>query len=466
MSSNNLKAAQGHQPVLATPKKISYALGDVGYNFLFDMGQLYLLKYMTDIINIPAAFAGGVFAVARIWDAFSDLAVGTWVDNRKITKRGKFHPLIEWSILPLALMLIANFSVPNIRLSYRLIWCYISYIAFGTVYSIGNVSYGSLATAMTRNSQERNELASWRNIGSNTGLLIANTIFMPIVLMMPTKRIGYTVTVIIFAIAGSIAVMAMAKGTPENFVEKDQSKGHIRERHSLVEIRQSFRPVMKNSALIIVCLANLFCFSAYNTELSMQFYFAEYVLHNIKIVSYMSFFTIGCSIVAAAVMPYISKRIGKKKTYILGCEIWIVTEICAFFITSNGWEFALFSGISYFGNGLLQALNWSLISDVVEYGEYKTHIRSEGIIYSSYTFFRKLANALAGIVPSIILAMTGYIPNQIQSARALLGIRCAQFVYPLCCAALTAIVFHFYPITESKYKEMINAIDSYNKDHK
>lgn len=464
MAINDKISAESHKPVLTTKQKISYALGDVGYNFLFDMGQLYLLKYMTDVINIPAAFAGGVFAVARIWDAFSDLAVGIWVDNRKITKRGKFHPLIEWSILPLAMILIANFSVPEMRLSYRLLWCYIAYIAFGTIYSIGNVPYGSLATAMTKNGQERNELASWRNIGSNTGLLIANTIFMPIVLMMPTKRIGYTVAVIIFAIAGSIAVMTMAKGTPENFVEKPQSKTKVKQHHNWSDIKQSFKPVLKNKALVIVCLANLFCFSAYNTELSMQFYFAEYVLHNINIVSYMSFFTIGCSILAAAVMPSISKHIGKKRTYILGCEIWIVTEICAFLITRNGWEFALFSGISYFGNGLLQALNWSLISDVVEYGEYKTHIRSEGVIYSSYTFFRKLANALAGIVPSIILSMTGYIPNQVQSSQALLGIRCAQFVYPLCCAALTAVVFHFYPITESKCKEMINSIDNYNKN--
>lgn len=440
--------------VLSLGQKIAYGFGDVGYNFLFDMGQLYLLMYMTDIINIPAAAAGGVFAVARIWDAFADVFAGSSVDNRNAKKGHKFHPFIEWSLLPTALILIANFCVPNFSVSAKLVWEYIAYMGFGLLYSLGNVPYGSMAPSMTKNSEERNQLASWRNIGSNLGLLIANVAFMPIMLMFPTKSVGYTATVTIFAVVGVICVAVMAHFTPENYVIPPKNSGKQGKR-SFKDFLKSFKPVFHNKALLILCLANLFSFSAYNTKLAVQFYFAQYVLHDVKIASYSSALSITCSIVAAVVMPSISKKLGKKKTYILGASIWVVSDLIAFFATHTGIQYAIFTAISFFGNGLLTALNWSLASDVVEYGEYRTGVRSEGTIYSCYTFFRKMANALAGLIPGIVLSAVGYVPNHAQTAHALMGIRGIEFLYPVICAALTVLVFCFYPLTEKKYEEIV-----------
>lgn len=440
--------------VLSLKEKIAYGVGDMGNNFLFDMGQLYLLKYFTDVVHLPAALAGGVFAIAKIWDAFADIGVGTWVDNRtKIGKRGKFRPFILWAALPLAIMLVANFTIPNFSMTGKAVWAYVTYMIFGTVYSISNVPFGSMQPSMTKNSVERSELASWRNIGSNTGLLIATVAFMPIVMLLPTQQTGYTVTVIIFAVLGVASQLFCYKNTKENYrVEPKEPEG---EKKTFKEIFVGYKAVFKNGPLLILCLANLFTFSAYNVKLAVQFYFAQYVLDNIKIVSYMSFFTVGFSILAAAVMPSITKRIGKKHTYILGSAIWLISDIIGYFFTDSGLTFAIFTSISYFGNGILTALNWALISDVVEYGEWKTHVRSEGIVYSSYTYFRKLATAAAGFIPGLVLSMVGYIPNQQQTAGAIAGIRGIEFIYPVVMAGLTAILMFFYPITEDKYSEIM-----------
>lgn len=455
----DIKAQNVEEPtkfpkVLSLKEKIAYGVGDLGNNFLFDMGQLYLLKYFTDVIGLPAAAAGGVFAIAKIWDAFADITIGTWVDNRKkIGKRGKFRPFILWASLPLALLLIANFAVPDFSITGKLIWSYITYMIFGTVYSISNVPFGSMQPSMTKNSDERSELASWRNIGANSGVLIATVAFMPIVLMFPTEKIGYTITVVFFAIAGVACQLFCYKNVKENY--QVLPKDPVGEKRSIREIFSGYKAVFKNGPLLILCLANLFTFSAYNVKLAVQFYFAQYVLHDIKIVSYMSFFTIGFSILAAVVMPSIVKKIGKKHTYILGSLIWLISDLIGFFVTNSGLTFAIFTSISYFGNGILTALNWALISDVVEYGEWKTHVRSEGIVYSSYTYFRKLATAAAGFIPGVILSVVGYVPNHEQTAQALLGIRGITFIYPVIGAALTIILMLFYPITEQKYSEII-----------
>jgi GPH family glycoside/pentoside/hexuronide:cation symporter len=89
-------------------------LGDVGNGFMFDLGQIYLLKFYTDALGIPAASAGLVFLITKLWDAFADITVGTWVDGRKkIGPKGKFRPFILYAAIPLALATIVSFATPG-----------------------------------------------------------------------------------------------------------------------------------------------------------------------------------------------------------------------------------------------------------------------------------------------------------------------------------------------------------------
>lgn len=442
--------------VLSKIEKFAYGVGDLGNNFMFEMGQLYLLKYFTDVIGLPAATAGMVFLVAKIWDAFADIGVGTWIDHQKhISKAGKFRPFIIWAALPLALLLIANFSVPNFSLTGREIWSYVTYILFGTVFSVVNVAFGSMAPAMTKNSVERSQLASARTIGTNIGLMIATVAFMPIVLSLPTQKLGYSVATILFAVGGILAYLFCYKFTKENYHEDSRTEEQKEEKESFKDILSSYKAIFRNGPLLMLCIANLFTFSAYNVKLAVQFYFAQYVLHDIKIISYMSFFTIGCSIIAAFFVPSFIKRLGNKHTYILGCFIWGVGDLLGFFLVNDAITFTLFTMISYFGNGVITVLNVKFIADAVEYGEWKTGVRSEAITYSSYTYFRKLSQAAAGIVPGVVLAMVGYVPNHAQTATALTGIRGLVFIYPVIMAVLTAILMFFFPLTDKKYNQIM-----------
>lgn len=445
--------------VLSKKEIFAYGVGDLGNNFMFEMGQLYLLKYFTDVIGLPAAAAGAVFLVAKIWDAFADIGVGTWIDHQKhISKAGKFRPFIIWSALPLGLLLIANFSVPNFTLTGREIWSYLTYILFGTVFSVVNVAFGSMAPAMTKNSVERSKLASARTIGTNVGLMIATVFFMPIVLMLPTERLGYSVATILFAVGGILSYIYCYKNTKENYTDHSSEEVEVdvdAHKEGFTDILKSYKAIFKNKPLIMLCFANLFTFSAYNVKLAVQFYFAQYVLHDIKIVSYMSFFTIGCSIIAAFFVPGFLKRLGNKHTYILGCMIWGIGDLLGFFFVHDAIAFTLFTMISYFGNGVITVLNVKFIADAVEYGEWKTGVRSEAITYSSYTYFRKLSQAAAGIVPGIVLSMVGYVPNAVQTATALTGIRGLVFLYPVIMSVATAILMWFFPLTDEKYNKIM-----------
>lgn len=442
----------------STKQRIYYGLGDTGYNFLFDMGQLYLLKYYTDHLGLPSILAGSVFLVVKIWDAFADIAVGTWIDSRmNIGEKGKFRPFMLYSAIPLALLLVATFSIPDFSITWKAILAYLTYMIFGTIYSIGNIAYGSIVPAMTKNSHERSILASCRQAGSNLGLLIAMVAFMPIVWLFDNESTGYLVAVTIFGIMGAVLVIISYRNVKENYIVRPKNKP------SRADLKKSYAALLKNRPLLILCLVNLFTFSAFNVKLSIQIYFAQYTLHDTSIIPYMGFFSIGAIFLGTILVPNIVKKIDKVWVYIMGCAIWALADIIAFFVVHDALLFVTFASLAFLGSSFINTLNWALISDAVEYGEWKTGIRAEGLVYSSYTFFRKLSTAIAGFVPGIVLATVGYVPNVIQTDSALLGIRSLIFIYPGVLSIATMIVMYFcYPLWNEKYRQIITDLSKKN----
>ncbi|AOH54649.1 hypothetical protein ABE28_009835 [Peribacillus muralis] len=439
---------------LKLKEKIAYGMGDVGNNFLFDLGQIYLLKFYTDALGLPSATAGLIFLITKIWDAFADITVGTWVDNRKkIGPKGKFRPFILYTAVPLALITIVSFTNPNFSLTGKMIWAYATYMAFGTIYSISNIPYGSMVPAMTKDPVERAELAAFRQAGSNMGLLITTVGFMPIVLLFNSESTGYIVAVSVFAFLGILFQLYCYKNVKERYV-------YEKPKENKVKLSESYKGLLKNTPLLILCLVNLFTFSAFNVKLAVQVYYCQYVLKNVSIVPYMGFFSIGCVFIGVALVPFMVKKIGKKYTYILGCAIWAVGDLLAYIFADNAIIFIILACFAFFGSAFVNSLNWAFVSDAVEYGEWKTGNRSEGVVYSFFTFCRKLSQALAGFIPGIVLGLVGYVPNAVQSASVVEGIRGLMFIYPSTLAMATIIVMaFFYKLSDDKYNTIVKDLN-------
>ncbi|MBY0219223.1 MFS transporter [Paenibacillus illinoisensis] len=445
---------------LTLKEKIAYGMGDVGNNFMFDLGQIYLLKFYTDALGLPSATAGLIFLITKIWDAFADITVGTWVDNRKkIGPRGKFRPFILYTAIPLALVTVVSFMNPDFTLTGKMIWAYATYMLFGTVYSISNIPYGSMVPAMTKDPVERAQLASFRQAGSNLGLLITTVGFMPIVLMFDSQSTGYLVGVVVFSIIGVLFQLYCYANVKERFVYEKPNQ------EKKINLIDSYKGLFKNAPLLILCLVNLFTFSAFNVKLAVQIYYAQYVLQDVSIIPYMGFFSIGCVFIGVALVPSLVKKIGKKNTYILGCAIWAVGDGLAFFFANNATIFIIMACFAFFGSSFVNSLNWALVSDAVEYGEWKTGTRSEGVVYSFFTFCRKLSQALAGFIPGVVLGIVGYVPNVVQSSEAIAGIRGLMFIYPGVLALATIIVMAwFYKLSEDKYKQIVLDLNERRKE--
>jgi GPH family glycoside/pentoside/hexuronide:cation symporter len=440
---------------LSLKEKIAYGFGDLGNGFMFDLGQSYLLKFYTDVLGISGAIGGSVFLISKIFDAFADTTVGTIVDRRKnVGKRGKFRPFILFATVPLAIATILSFLAPDMSMVSKIIYAYATYMLFGLAYSFVNIPYGSLASSMTQDPVERTQLASFRQAGSALALLITGVAVIPMILKFPNPKVGYPVTIGVMSIIGVMFHIFCYKNTKENIIVNNPDK-------KKEPLSKMFKALLSNKPLMVLNLMSLLTISCYNLKVAMMVYYAQYNLGNPKLTATLNFVSIGCSLIGVAIMPFVVKKIGKKNTYLAGLFIWVAADLINYLLPGSTTTFMIFSAIAWFGTAFMNGLNWAFISDAIEYGEWKTGERTEGIVYSTYSFFRKLAQALAGFIPGVVLTVIGYVPNAQQTVRTLSGLKSLMLLVPAVGVGIAILIFIFlYKLTDEKYKEILVELDA------
>jgi len=169
----------------------------------------------------------------------------------------------------------------------------------------------------------------------------------------------------------------------------------------------------------------------------------------------------GCSIAGILMIPKLVKCFGKKKTAIIGLIIGGITNILNFIIPTNIYTFVLLITIGYVALAIPNGITWAFVSDVIDYGEWHTGIRKEGITYAAFNFSRKIAQALAAIVSSGILALTGYVSNAVQTEVTLTGIKAAMTLYPGIALLLAAgIVGSLYGLSDETYQSLSKDLEN------
>lgn len=453
-----------HDPLtlkLSLREKFSYGVGDFGSNLMLCIGTLYLLKFYTDELGMPAYYGGIIFLVAKFFTAFTDMLTGVLLDSRRnIGAKGKFRPFILYASFPVAVVASAQFLATDFTLTVKTGLATVLFMLFGLFYSLMNCSYGAMVTAITKNPHERAQLAAWRQGGATVGLLLCTVGFMPIqALFVSSPSLGYLIAALIFSVCGLFSMWWCFSGVKERYIE-------IVPDHHKPSILKSFCAILRNPPLLVLCVANLCTLAAFNIKLAIQVYYTQYVLNDIHLLSWMGFFSMGCILVGVLLVPTAVKRFGKKQVYLGGLALWAIGDVLNFFWGSTSFLFVTFSCMAFFGTAFVNSLNWALVPDTVDYGEWKTGIRAEGSVYTGYTFSRKISAALAGFLPGIMLTQIGYIPNIVQSDATLLGLRQLIFLWPCGLAIIAALTMgFFYKLNETRFAFIIEEISQRKKNN-
>lgn len=440
----------GGLPPLRMQNYLGYMSGDVANNLAFSMQSMFLLIYYTNVAGLSPAVIGTMFLVVRVWDAFADLMAGRLVDMTR-SRWGKFRPYLLFAGLPLLLSSVALFTMPTFDSeTTKYVYAYFTYALLGTLYSLVNIPYGSLATVMTQDPIERSRLGTYRAVGP------AATIFAIVVIVAPQIQnlAGDPSALQTFftSVTGLFVVIGYALYLFTFFTCRERVHHDV----APVTLKKTVETVRHNRPLLILCGSNLVFLMGVFAIQGTQAFFASYVLGDAGLMVHMLGATTVATFCVVPIVPRIVGMIGKKNTFLVGAAGFAVLSVWIFFMPTNVPTIL----VTFFVLGIFQNMCMSLLfafeADAVEYGQYVTGERTEGATYAVYSFFRKISQALGGSLAAYALEIGGFVPNVAQqSEAALTAIRATMGLGPALFAVVGALIFLAYPLTGARVKEIL-----------
>ena len=418
--------------------KASYGLGALGKDFACSIIYIFLMYYYTDVVGLSAAFVGGLFLVARIIDAFTDPMMGMIVDNTR-SRFGKFRPWILIGTLVNSVVLLMVFSAHKFTGNTAYIYAAVTYILWGVTYTIMDIPYWSMIPALSSSREEREHLVVWPRIFASIAWTVMGAYGLHTVGLLGDGNEGngflyLCVGIIVAFIASALITFFQVKEkvetkiSGEKFDAKDVKKIIVGndQLKSLIGFVLSFN--------IAIQLIGGFAIYYFTYAIGREDLFPMFSLVS-GIAEFSGIF----------LFPWIARVVDRRFMWPMACGFPILCSIVLFASSVVAPESAIMVGIAgaalKFGNGLFNGLSTVMLADVVDYGEQKTGLRSESIIFSVQTMLVKGAGALAGFLIGFGLTLIGYVPNEVQSAETIVGLKVLMILIPAILVLLSAIIY-------------------------
>lgn len=423
--------------------RMSYAASDAAGQLVFCVISFYLLKFYTDVVGLSAATAGTILLIARLIDAI-DAPIWGIVFDRTQSRWGKSRPWFLWLCLPFAVFGVLTFWAPDLSPTAKAIYSGTTYIICSILYTGINTPVTSILSALTPDPKERVVLTSFRMFGSKLGVLLVNATALPLVQLLgkgDDKR-GFLLTMPIFA-AGSVVLFLLAfRNLRETIIEKKKP----------MPVREGFRALKGNWPWIIIFASSLCFWIAFISRISMVPYFFEYNWQNKQLTPLANSLDI-VSLASILLLPWFCKWTSKSNIWLYGLIGSVISQCILYAGVAMHSTPLLFTGwiAGIITSGAAMAMPFSLLSDSVDFGEWKTGVRAAGLLTAlGAAFCLKAGSGLGGALPAWILGGTGYVANTTQSAKALLGIEIGFIWLPALFYLLSAVPVFFY----RKYERM------------
>lgn len=419
-------------------KRFSYAASDTAGQLVFCFISFYLLYFYTDVFGISAATAGTILLIARFTDAI-DAPIWGIIFDKTHSRWGKSRPWFLWLCVPFATFGVLTFLTPNLGHTAKVCYAAGTYIICSVLYTGINTPVTSILSALTPNPQERVMLTCWRMFGSKFGVLLVNLTALKMVAWLGhgDDRKGFMLAMPIYA-TGTILLFLLAFRNLEEV---------IREEKKSLPIKDSFGAIKGNWPWIIIFVSSLLFWIAFISRVSTVPYFFEYTLHRkdlIPVANSLDFI----SLATVFFLPFLCQWTSKRNVWAFGLFGMVIGQLIVYLGVRNGASVPLIMAGWIFGflaSGVAMAMPFSVLSDSVDYGEWKTGIRAPGFLTAiGAAFCLKAGSGLGGALPAWIMDAHGYVPNVPQTAASLKGIELGFIWLPAVFFALSILPVLFY----------------------
>ncbi|MDG1752265.1 MAG: MFS transporter [Thalassotalea sp.] len=439
---------------LSFKEKVGYGMGDMASNFYMGFFALFLLYYYTDVYGISAAAAATMLLVTKIVDAVSDPAMGI-ISDRTTTRWGKYRPYLLWMAIPYALLGYLLFLGPEFGETGKLIFAYVSYSLVMLAYTVINVPYSGLMAVIHPESGERTKAAQFRFIFASIGSLGVGASAKPLVEFLGAgdELLGFRLTIILFSVL-SVAFFWYTFAVTKERVMPKKHEASIKEDMSSLFDNKSWLILVFTGVFVVIGLVARFASIAYFTK-----YYMGDDGTNIFLWMDETTLIISCGLLGqlfgALITPMLVTHFEKHKLMFSVNFFHAILLFFAFTISPDNLALITIAhtlGIMTFGIAI--TLLFTMYTDCVEYGEWKSGSNSAGLTVSASMFSLKFGSAVGGAIPGFILAAFGFIANEKQSPESIEGIRYMFNILPAVFFLLGAVLILFYKIDREKLTQI------------
>ena len=370
-SSNPTFAGDKEFEKIHLKEKFSYGIGDVACNVVYALTTSLLIYFYTNVVGISAAMIGTIMLFSRFFDGISDVLIGHLVD-RTHSKHGKSRAWILWMMIPYGIAAILLFTVPPATPIVKGIYVFITYNFCTTVvYTALNLPYATLATLMTRDTDQRAVVNLFRTGMSALGNMVITAVTFPLVTRLGDTQQAWIEVSILYAIVSIIMLFICFKNCHERVKEETKTKDG------------------KNVPLwmgIKLCVTNK--------------YFIMFFMLAV-------FESIPQIVTVLVLSPFIAK-FGKRNVALIGAIVAVIGTV-SLFINPSALNLALFACVMRgIGKGCFRGVKYSMLADVIEYGAWKSGIRVQGLMVSATTAGQKFGSGMTSAIFGALMSLVGF----------------------------------------------------------
>ena len=441
-------------PTLPWRSKWIYGFGDISFSLTNTILAVYFAIFLTDVVGVPARLAAAAIFIGRTWDYINDPLIG-YLSDRTRTRWGRRRPFLLFGALPFALSFMLLWMRPPWESQVLLaIYYALAYVLFDAAFTLVNMPYVSLTPELTADYDERTSLTSYRMFFSIAGSLIAFIVPLAIVGSFSPQNASQVQWMgILFGLACMLPVLLVFFTTRErsDFMAAEQPR-----------LGESLRAAYKNRPFVFAAGIYLFTWIAVDILQTSLLFFLKYVLQRESQSDLIMASVFITAILALPLWVWASQRWDKRLAYIGGIAFWATVQLVMVGLNPYSSLSLLLMLCVMAGIGVSAAhvLPWSIIPDAIEWDEWQTGERHEGIFYSLISLLQKVASSIAIPLILLLLDATGYAPNAAQQAQsALLGIRLVVGPIPAVLLWAGILFAWLYPLSRSEHAHIVAGLE-------
>lgn len=427
---------------ISLSEKIAYGGGDLASCLILVITSTFVTFFYTDALGLSPVIIGSIMLFSRFADGLTDIVMGFIMDKTK-SRHGKARPWMLWLGAPIGIATVLIFLVPNTGDFGKYVYIAITYNLVTTfLYTMINIPYGALTALMTRDQDERMMINIFRMFMAQLGSLLINMFTLPLVNMLGGSKHqkSWVIASIIYAVIASILFYICFAKTKERVTVSSEQKEKI-------AFTKSFSLILKNNYWLILVAVWVTMVLGMSMGMSVATYYAKYILGNENLVGLLGAMSIVPVLVFMPAIAVLNRKYGKCNVAMVGTIISLIGQLLMLINpVSFGWLMvcSLIKGV---GQAALTGTMFAMIADTIEYGQWKTGTRIEGMLYSSTTFGAKIGAGIGGAVALAILGAVGY--NGLAATQAetvLTTIKVLYLVVPIPFMALLPVLYSRYKL--------------------